>query len=83
MNIIAVDDEKIALEVLLSAIEKAEPRARAECFRNSVTALEFVEKNPCEIAFLDIEMREMNGVELAKRSPISLWKCRRSSRRWS
>ncbi|MGN0415574.1 MAG: LytR/AlgR family response regulator transcription factor [Agathobacter sp.] len=29
-------------------------------------ALEFCKSTPCEVAFLDIQMRNINGVELAK-----------------
>lgn len=67
MKILAVDDEAIALDGLVSCIEKAEPDAEVRGFRSGLQALDFVGKNPCDVAFLDIEMRELDGIELARR----------------
>lgn len=67
MIIIAVDDEKMALENLVSQIAKEVKDAEIHGFRKPTEALEFAGKTTCEIAFLDIEMRGMNGIELAKR----------------
>lgn len=66
MKILAVDDEKIALEGLVHAIKEAEPQAEIYSFRKAGEALDFYRMNACEIAFLDIRMRSMSGVELAK-----------------
>lgn len=66
MRIIAVDDERIALEGLLGAIKKVVPEEEIHDFRSSEEALEYARNNPVDIAFLDIEMREMNGITLAK-----------------
>lgn len=67
MRIIAVDDEKIALQGLLSSIERAAPEATVHGFRYASEAIEHAERESCDIAFLDIEMKGMNGIELAKR----------------
>ena len=67
MKIIAVDDEKIALQGLLSAIEQAAPDAEIHGFRYTGEAIEYMEKDPCDVAFLDIEMKGMNGVEVAEK----------------
>lgn len=67
MKIIAVDDEKLALDTLLDSIEKAVPDASITGFRKPEDAFQFVSENDCEIAFLDIKMRGMTGLELAKR----------------
>ena len=67
MNIIAVDDEKLALEGVMTAINKAKPDAKVQGFRHGMDAVKHVENNSCDVAFLDIEMREINGIELAKK----------------
>lgn len=67
MNIIAVDDERIALQNLVEAIGAAAPDAAIYEFRNADEALRFAAEHPCDIAFLDIEMRGISGIELAKR----------------
>ena len=67
MTFLAVDDENIQLLKLVSALEQASPNNTILKFNNPVEALEEAEKTPIDVAFLDIEMMEMNGVELAKR----------------
>ena len=67
MKIIAVDDEKIALQGLISAIQKAAPNAELYGFRYTSEAIAHMENDPCDVAFLDIEMKGMNGVEVAEK----------------
>lgn len=67
MKIIAVDDEKLALDTLVDSIGKTVPEAETVGFRRPEEALAYVSANPCEIAFLDIKMRGMTGLELARR----------------
>ena len=66
MKIIAVDDERIALEGLLDVISEAAPEAELNGFEYPQDALAFVDEHNCNIAFLDVEMAEMSGVELAE-----------------
>lgn len=66
MRIICVDDEPLALEMLTQAIEEAIPDADLHPFRKQSELLDDARENGCDIAFLDIHMRGMNGVELAK-----------------
>lgn len=67
MNIIAVDDERIALQTLTNAIKEALPEAEVHGFRKSSEVLEFAVNHRCDIAFLDIQMRNMSGLLLAKK----------------
>lgn len=67
MKILAVDDEPLALEMLTEAIEEAQPDADLKAFRKQSELIAEAEQNGCDIAFLDIHMRGMNGVELAKK----------------
>lgn len=66
MNIIAVDDEKLALDALVDSIEKTEPDAIVTGFRRPAEALAFIQETVCDVAFLDIKMRGMTGLELAR-----------------
>ena len=66
MNMIAVDDEKAALDALCDAIGQAAPEGQVFGFRSPIQALEFVRTSPCDVAFLEIKMAEMDGIELAK-----------------
>ena len=44
MNIIAVDDEKLALELLVDSIEKVVPEAKVNGFRKTAEALSYVHR---------------------------------------
>ena len=66
MRILALDDEKIALEGLVKSIREAEPTAEVLGFKKASEAMEYFQHNPCDIVFLDIQMRSVNGVTLAK-----------------
>ena len=66
MRIIAVDDEKIALEALSNSIKAIVAEDEVVSFRYPEDALEYAKENFCDIAFLDIEMVGMSGVELAE-----------------
>lgn len=67
MNIIAVDDETLALRGLASSIQKAVPTATVTTFERGADALGFTEQNTIDAAFLDIQMGGINGLELARR----------------
>lgn len=66
MEIILVDDEQYALNSLQKNLKELEVNGNIKTFDRSIYALEFAKKNRVDIAFLDISMPEMNGIELAK-----------------
>jgi len=72
VNILIVDDERMPLEYLKRTVESVFPDSTAAAFRKPSEALEYVyslEKSGEEridVAFLDIEMGGMNGLQLAK-----------------
>ena len=67
MNIIAVDDEKYLLADIEKTIKEAIPGAAVTGFRKPKEALEFAKDNNIDVAFLDIKMIGMSGIELAKK----------------
>lgn len=67
MKILAVDDELRGLSVLSRSIQKAVPDADLQSFRNPLEALDYAKENAIDIAFLDIKMPGMDGLELAVR----------------
>ena len=68
MRILLVDDEKLQLLRLEKAVGEAAPEGtELLCFSNPLQALDALEGQNVDIAFLDIEMAGMNGIELAKR----------------
>ena len=67
MRILCLDDEPLALKMLEQAVREAKPDAVISGFRKQAELLEEAEKNGCDVAFLDIHMRGMTGVEVARR----------------
>lgn len=67
MRILAVDDEQPALELLTETIEEVENDATVISYDNAEAVLEYLRNNSCDVCFLDIEMPDMTGIELAKR----------------
>ena len=68
MKIIAVDDERLVLEDMSDICRKLNNVEAFETFSNPADALEYAALNDdIDVAFLDIEMPLMTGLELAKR----------------
>ncbi len=66
MKILIIDDEKLALEMIENVVKKVCPYDEIFSFRNPKDLLAFAKDNVCDIAFLDIKMRGMTGIELSK-----------------
>ncbi len=67
MRILAVEDEAILLKHLVNRIQEVLPEAEIFSFDNSDDALAVLNEKEINIAFLDIAIGDMNGVDLAKR----------------
>lgn len=67
MIAVAVDDEIPMLMELVNAVKASPDITQVKEFSSCVTTLEWAEKNPVDIAFLDINMRGMGGLALAER----------------
>ena len=66
MNILAVDDEFFALELMKNALEEVASGATVYLCRDVQSAIKVARETKIDVAFLDIHMPEKNGVELAK-----------------
>ena len=66
MRILCLDDEPLALKMLQLAVEKAKPEAEILTFSKQRELIAEAESGGCDVAFLDIHMRGMTGVEVAK-----------------
>ena len=67
MKILCVDDEPLALQMLELSIQKARPEAEVIGFEEPGDLIDEAKENGCDIAFLDIHMSGMDGVEAAKK----------------
>lgn len=67
MKILLVDDEELQLIRLEKACKNVLPGNEFLVYTNPLKALEENKKNKIDLAFLDIEMPGMNGIQLAKK----------------
>lgn len=66
MKALCVDDETVLLRALVKAVEKSPDIESTAHFTSGKAAIEYAKSNPVDIAFLDIEIHSMNGIELAR-----------------
>ena len=67
MRAIAVDDEIYMLETLHEAVSASSDIETATAFSSCSAALAYAAENPIDIAFLDVNMRGIGGLELAEK----------------
>ena len=67
IKVLVVDDERVIREGAVRVVEQCMPTAEITQCEAPEEALEQAEKQKFDIAFLDIQMPGMSGVELAKR----------------
>lgn len=67
MRAIVVDDEMLMLKKFMRLSKNIPDLNIVGAFENAKEAYYFTKENPIEIAFLDVEMPEINGIELAKK----------------
>ena len=65
MNILALDDEIHALNMLKNAISEVVSDAELYLCQSSESALQIAKQERIDVAFLDIHMAGMDGVTLA------------------
>lgn len=63
---IAVDDEPLALELLTKFIGQTAFLDLIGKFSNAIEALSFVNQNEVQLIFMDIQMPDLSGMELAR-----------------
>lgn len=68
MNVIVVDDEQASINLFMSDFAVDSVDINVHPFRNNpLMALEYVAKNPVDVAFLDINMPAIDGILLAEK----------------
>lgn len=66
MRCIIVDDESGAIEILARYVDKIPELELVGSFRDSVEALSFLADNEVDLVFLDIDMPNLDGMQLAE-----------------
>ena len=63
MKAIAIDDEPLALEVIRSHAAKVPFLELDSVFTNAFEGLDYLQKHPVDLLFLDIKMPDISGIE--------------------
>jgi DNA-binding LytR/AlgR family response regulator len=66
LNVIAVDDEPLALGLVCSFIEQTPFLKLVGRYPSAVDALRAIHSQKIDVVFLDIQMPDLNGIELAR-----------------
>ena len=65
MKVICVDDEPLAVEYTLKQCEQLSEISEAQGFTDAREALDWLREHPADIAILDINMPEIDGIAMA------------------
>lgn len=65
LTCMVVDDEPLAVKLLESFVNKTPDLQLVASFTDSVEAISAIKSQPVDLLFLDIQMPDMNGMELA------------------
>lgn len=63
---VIIDDEPLAIQLLESYVQRIDNIEMFSSFTNPLEALKYIRTNPVDLVFLDIQMPELNGVEVAQ-----------------
>lgn len=63
---ITIDDEPLALNMVSSFVEQTPFLELVAAFDNAISALDFIQSNNVQLLFLDIQMADLTGMELAR-----------------
>jgi len=66
MDCIIVEDNEVAAFVLTEYIKQSSKLNLKGVFDCGESALTYLETNPCDLIFLDIELKEINGIDFIK-----------------
>jgi two-component system LytT family response regulator len=64
INCIAVDDEPLALDIIINYVSKVPFLNLLKTFDNGMETINYIKENKVDLIFLDIQMEELTGIQL-------------------
>ncbi|RZK75748.1 MAG: response regulator transcription factor [Pedobacter sp.] len=65
LKCVAIDDEPLALQLIKTYADRIPTIQLKETFEDGISAIEYLNKNQIDLLFLDINMPDITGIELA------------------
>ena len=66
IKVIIVDDDELCIAVIEDMVNQLDDFSCIGTFQNALDAYTFINSNEVDVAFLDVEMPKMGGIELLK-----------------
>ena len=66
LRTIAIDDEPLALQLLSKYIDQTPFLEKVALFDNPISAMQYLEEEPVELIFSDIQMPDLSGTDFAR-----------------
>ena len=66
IKVIIVDDDELCIAVIEDMVNQLDDFSCIGTFQNALEAYTFINSNEVDVAFLDVEMPKMGGIELLK-----------------
>lgn len=66
LKCVAIDDEPLALELIKNYVNRFPSLEMVRVFEDAISGAEFLNQNSVDLLFLDVNMPDITGVELAK-----------------
>lgn len=66
LKCIAIDDEPLALNLVKAYIHKNQALQLVQVFDDALSAIEFIKQHPVHLLFLDVQMPDITGLDLAR-----------------
>lgn len=67
LKCVAIDDEPLALELIKNYVLKYPSLQMVQTFEDAVSGAEYIGRNTVDLLFLDINMPDITGIDLARR----------------
>jgi two-component system, LytTR family, response regulator len=66
LTCVAIDDEPSGLQLIKAYVERIPSLRLVQVFADALSAVQFIKDNPVELVFLDLQIRDVNGIGAVK-----------------